>query len=132
MWQQEDLCTRVMVVEVEVSEMVVEEEIRTRNPVLLAVQAMVKAEAEGMVKTDRRFVVTTEVTLLEKMCSSLTKVVTDKFFRADRQSQDFVDLMQTLSDAKLFVEKAHSIEDAPKAVKPKKTTTSRKVKNATI
>lgn len=75
---------------------------------------------------------TTEVNLLEKLCFNLEKVVTSKFFRADRQSQEFMDLMQALSDAKLFVTKAHSIEDAPVERAKTKKPTSRKVKSATI
>ena len=64
----------------------------------------------------------TEIILLEKLCTNLEKVVSDRAFRADRQSQEFVDMMQALSDSKTFIEKAHVIEKAP---------TKRKVKVAT-
>ena len=54
---------------------------------------------------------TTELNLLETLCDSLTKVTADRQFRADRQSQDFRDLMQALADSKVFVANAHIIDE---------------------
>lgn len=69
---------------------------------------------------------TTEIKLLESLCVNLDKVVADRNFRTDKQSQEFTDLMQALSDSKLFIQKAHTVDKASAKVAPRK----RNVKSA--